>query len=115
VHTHDSIEHAAFASSTAAGVGPDTWWLACLLHNWVAHPLEPVAEMLAQVSDWIRRLHDWSAGAFEPEPEPEPDNGPDNEPNEPTLPRVRIATATQSVRRPVVLDLDPDPDTDSGN
>lgn len=30
VHTHDSIEHAAFASSTAAGVGPDTWWLACL-------------------------------------------------------------------------------------
>ena len=30
VHTHQSIEHAAFASSTAAGVGPDTWWLACL-------------------------------------------------------------------------------------
>jgi O-succinylbenzoic acid--CoA ligase len=30
VHTHRSIEHAAFASSTAVGVDPDTWWLACL-------------------------------------------------------------------------------------
>jgi O-succinylbenzoic acid--CoA ligase len=30
VHTHRSIEHAAFASATAAGVGADTWWLACL-------------------------------------------------------------------------------------
>jgi O-succinylbenzoic acid--CoA ligase len=30
VHTHDGIEYAAFATSTATGVAPDTWWLACL-------------------------------------------------------------------------------------
>jgi O-succinylbenzoic acid--CoA ligase len=30
VHTHRSIAHAAFASATAAGVGANTWWLACL-------------------------------------------------------------------------------------
>jgi O-succinylbenzoic acid--CoA ligase len=30
VHTHRSIEHAAFATSVAAGVSADTWWLACL-------------------------------------------------------------------------------------
>jgi O-succinylbenzoic acid--CoA ligase len=30
VHTHGSIEHAAFATSVAAGVSADTWWLACL-------------------------------------------------------------------------------------
>ncbi|MHB1139777.1 MAG: class I adenylate-forming enzyme family protein [Microthrixaceae bacterium] len=30
VHTHDSIEQAAFATSIAAGVVPDATWLACL-------------------------------------------------------------------------------------
>lgn len=30
VHTFHSVEHAAYASSTAAGVAPDTRWLACL-------------------------------------------------------------------------------------
>ena len=30
VHTHQGVEHAAFATSTAAGVGADTRWLACL-------------------------------------------------------------------------------------
>jgi len=30
VHTHHSVEHAAFATSTAAGVAADTRWLACL-------------------------------------------------------------------------------------
>ena len=30
VHTHHGMQHAAFATSTAAGVGADTRWLACL-------------------------------------------------------------------------------------
>jgi O-succinylbenzoic acid--CoA ligase len=30
VHTHQGIEYAAFATSTATGVAADTWWLACL-------------------------------------------------------------------------------------
>lgn len=30
VHTHAGIEHAAFATAVAAGVGADTRWLACL-------------------------------------------------------------------------------------
>ena len=30
VHTHDSIEFAAFATAVACGVAPDTRWLACL-------------------------------------------------------------------------------------
>ena len=30
VHTHRSIEYAAYATSVATGVAGDTWWLACL-------------------------------------------------------------------------------------
>lgn len=35
------------------------WWALNLAHNWVAHPLLPVADVVGgRVATWIDRLHD---------------------------------------------------------
>lgn len=39
------------------------WWALCLFHNWIAHPLMPLADLLDEigekrVSALLHRLHD---------------------------------------------------------